>query len=48
VSLNKDSPMGDASLECFNCGSTNVFMLGFIPAEDDEVVVLLCRSPCLG
>ncbi|KAF5352328.1 hypothetical protein D9757_014293 [Collybiopsis confluens] len=32
--------------ECYNCGSKNVFMLGFIPAKSDTVVVLLCRQPC--
>ena len=24
----------------------NVFVLGFIPAQADSVVVLLCRQPC--
>jgi RNA helicase (UPF2 interacting domain) len=30
-------------LECYNCGSRNVFLLGFVPAKADSVVVLLCR-----
>lgn len=34
-------------LECYNCGCKNVFLLGFIPAKADSVVVLLCREPCL-
>jgi RNA helicase (UPF2 interacting domain) len=34
-------------LECYNCGCRNVFLLGFIPAKSDSVVVLLCREPCL-
>jgi regulator of nonsense transcripts 1 len=34
------------SLAGYNCGSKNVFMLGFIPAKSDTVVVLLCRQPC--
>jgi len=46
VSLHKDSPLGDTTLECYNCGSKNVFLLGFIPAKADSVVVLLCRQPC--
>lgn len=33
-------------LECYNCGTKNVFLLGFIPAKSDTVVVLLCRQPC--
>lgn len=38
--------MGDTILECYNCGNKNVFLLGFIPAKADTVVVLLCRQPC--
>ena len=33
-------------LECYNCRSRNAFLLGFIPAKADSVVVLLCRVPC--
>jgi len=29
-----------------NCGCKNVFLLGFIPAKSESVVVLLCRDPC--
>eukprot|EP01059_Diplonema_ambulator_P007790 TRINITY_DN17287_c0_g2_i1.p1 TRINITY_DN17287_c0_g2~~TRINITY_DN17287_c0_g2_i1.p1 ORF type:complete len:1029 (+),score=340.21 TRINITY_DN17287_c0_g2_i1:228-3089(+) len=47
VSLHPESPLGDATLECYNCGSKNVFLLGFIPAKSESVVVLLCREPCL-
>merc|ERR1719335_1967824 len=32
-----------ALLECYNCGQRNVFLLGFIAAKSDSVVVLLCR-----
>lgn len=47
VSLHPDSPLGETALECYNCGCKNVFLLGFIPAKADSVVVLLCREPCL-
>jgi regulator of nonsense transcripts 1 len=47
ISLHPDSPLGETMLECYNCGSRNVFLLGFIPAKNDSVVVLLCREPCL-
>lgn len=47
VSLHPDSPLGETTLECYNCGCRNVFLLGFIPAKQDSVVVLLCRDPCL-
>lgn len=43
VSLHPDSPLGDTVLECYNCGCRNVFLLGFIPAKSDTVVVLICR-----
>jgi regulator of nonsense transcripts 1 len=47
VGLHPDSPLGETTLECYNCGSKNIFLLGFIPAKADSVVVLLCREPCL-
>lgn len=47
VQLHADSALGDAVLECYACGGRNVFLLGFIPAKADSVVVLLCRAPCL-
>ncbi|KTW29366.1 hypothetical protein T552_01320 [Pneumocystis carinii B80] len=46
VMLHHDSPLGETILECYNCGIKNVFLLGFIPAKSDTVVVLLCRQPC--
>jgi regulator of nonsense transcripts 1 len=46
VQLHPQSALGDTVLECYNCGTKNVFMLGFIPAKSDTVVVLLCRQPC--
>ena len=46
VMLHPESPLGDTVPECYTCGSRNVFVLGFIPAKGDAVVMLLCRSPC--
>jgi regulator of nonsense transcripts 1 len=46
VALHADSAVGDAVLECYHCGNKNIFLLGFIPAKADTVVVLLCRQPC--
>lgn len=46
VMLHSESPLGDTILECYQCGCRNVFLLGFIPAKSDTVVVLLCRQPC--
>jgi regulator of nonsense transcripts 1 len=43
VQLHPNSPLGDTVLECYNCGSKNVFVLGFVPASTSSVVVLLCR-----
>ena len=47
VALHADSPLGDTALECYSCGARNIFLLGFVPARADNVVVLLCRTPCL-
>ncbi|PCH35143.1 ATP dependent helicase [Wolfiporia cocos MD-104 SS10] len=49
VILHSKNPLGETIPECYNCGSKNVIMLGFIPAKSDTVVVLLCRNisqPC--
>ncbi|PGH13544.1 hypothetical protein AJ80_06294 [Polytolypa hystricis UAMH7299] len=46
VQLHPSSSLGDTILECYNCGTKNVFLLGFIPAKSDTIVVLLCRQPC--
>lgn len=45
--LHPDGPLGEQVLECYNCGSRNVFLLGFIPARSESVVLLLCREPCM-
>ncbi|XP_064459789.1 regulator of nonsense transcripts 1-like [Ornithodoros turicata] len=46
VTLHRDGPLGETVLECYSCACRNVFLLGFIPAKADSVVVLLCRHPC--
>ncbi|EGI69714.1 Putative regulator of nonsense transcripts 1 [Acromyrmex echinatior] len=46
VTLHRDGPLGETVLECYSCATRNVFVLGFIPAKADSVVVLLCRQPC--
>lgn len=46
VMLHPESPLGDTVPECYTCGSKNPFLLGFIPAKGDAVVMLLCRNPC--
>jgi len=46
VRLHPDGPLGETVLECYNCASRNPFILGFIPAKEAGVVVLLCRD-CL-
>ncbi|GMT27754.1 hypothetical protein PFISCL1PPCAC_19051, partial [Pristionchus fissidentatus] len=44
--LHKDNELGETQLECFQCGARNVFQLGFIPAQAEYVLVILCRAPC--
>lgn len=46
VSLHPDSNFGDTTLECYNCGNKNVFVLGFVSATSETVIVILCRLPC--
>ena len=47
ITLHPDGPLGDSPLECYVCGSRNIFLLGFIPSTEESVVVLICREPCL-
>ena len=44
VTLHKDGDLEGAVLECYNCGSKNIFLLGYISAKTECVVVLLCRT----
>lgn len=44
VQLHKDSPLGEAVLECYASGNRNVFSLGFVPVAEDNTVVLLARD----
>ncbi|CCE85905.1 Piso0_005544 [Millerozyma farinosa CBS 7064] len=46
VSLHEESDLGDTTLECYNCGNKNVFLLGYVSAKQESVVVILCRLPC--
>jgi regulator of nonsense transcripts 1 len=47
VGLHEDGPLGDSPLECYVCGTKNLFLLGFVPSKADGVMVLLCREPCV-
>lgn len=44
VQLHRDSPLGEAVLECYASGNKNVFSLGFVPVAGDNTVVLLARD----
>ena len=48
VVLHKESPLGEQVLECYNCGCKNVFLLGFIRAKSESVVMMLCRGKWSG
>eukprot|EP00924_Labyrinthula_sp_SR-Ha-C_P009156 snap_masked-scaffold_2-processed-gene-14.29-mRNA-1 protein AED:0.20 eAED:0.22 QI:0/0/0/1/1/1/3/0/1016 len=47
IVLHPQSHLGGTTLECYNCGNRNIFMMGFLPAQGQSVVALLCRN-CLG
>lgn len=46
IQLHEELDLGETVLECYNCGNKNVFLLGFVLAKQDLVVVILCRLPC--
>ncbi|KAG8347668.1 putative nonsense mRNA reducing factor 1 [Trypanosoma vivax] len=47
IKLHPENALGDSTLECYVCRSTNIFSLGFMPSKEESVVVLVCREPCL-
>eukprot|EP00392_Amoebophrya_sp_AT5.2_P007086 g7100.t1 len=47
AALHPAGPLADTALECYCCGSRNVFLLGYVPKKEDFMVVLICREPCL-
>jgi regulator of nonsense transcripts 1 len=47
ISLHPESTLKDTVIECYNCSSRNIFLLGFVSAKQDTVIILLCREPCL-
>ena len=46
IALHSENAMKETSVECFNCGSRNVFLLGFVPSRKDQYIVILCRETC--
>ena len=54
--LHRDSPLGDALLECYACGSRNAFALGFVPVRagpcmlecEDARSRMAAAGPCCG
>jgi len=47
VIVHPESELKDSPLECYLCGSKNMFLLGFISAKTEFCIILLCREPCL-
>lgn len=37
-----DEDLGD-SVECYSCNASNILSLGYVPANEDDLVVVLCR-----
>ena len=47
LQVHPNSELKDSPLECYQCGSKNMFLLGFISAKTEWCIILLCREPCL-
>lgn len=47
LKMHQNSVLGDTILECYKCGCRNVFLLGYLPTAEEQVVVIICRDPCL-
>uniref|UniRef100_A0AC35UAT7 AAA_12 domain-containing protein n=1 Tax=Rhabditophanes sp. KR3021 TaxID=114890 RepID=A0AC35UAT7_9BILA len=44
IEVHPESSIGDSNIECYHCEAKNIFVLGFIPSKDDNVIVILCRN----
>ena len=47
VALHEKGQLGDITLECYACGTKNIFNLGVVFAQKQQAMALLCREPCL-
>ncbi len=47
VCLHDNSELGECVLECYNCGTKNVFNLGVVFAQEQQAMALICRDPCM-
>ena len=47
IIMHPEAPLKDTIIECYHCSSKNIFLLGFVSAKNEVVVILLCREPCL-
>lgn len=46
ILLHPENPIGLQVLECYVCSNRNIFLLGFVPLEESQVLIV-CRMPCL-
>lgn len=44
--LHAGSKLGDTQIECYSCRNRNPFLLGSVPAKEEQMMILLCRNPC--
>jgi regulator of nonsense transcripts 1 len=47
VFVSEKSAVGEMVLECYNCSSKNIFLLGFLESKEGDSGFILCREPCL-
>jgi regulator of nonsense transcripts 1 len=47
VYVGNQSQVGEMVLECYNCSSKNIFLLGFLESREGDSGFILCREPCL-
>jgi regulator of nonsense transcripts 1 len=49
IATHPEGEFGDLAIECFICGNTNVFVLGFVEVREgtEASVIFICRAPCV-
>ncbi|KCV70143.1 hypothetical protein H696_03602 [Fonticula alba] len=46
VRLHPENSLGDCLIECYDCGASNAFLIGYVLSTDHTSMKLLCRYRC--
>ncbi|KAK2954668.1 putative Regulator of nonsense transcripts 1 like protein [Blattamonas nauphoetae] len=47
LGFHPESQFTDTPIECYNCHGTNAFNIGYVFSNQEEMIMLVCRDPCV-